>query len=236
MTEQAADEGVAEEVFRRAVAGGANAGRVGEFLASAPTSWWDAPSNDLVADVMLVSPVLEPGRVRMRIGAPADDDMWDLSIVAPDRRGLLATTADVCAQHGMTIRSARIASWPGDASWPGVALQRMRIVPESIPLSGEPDWTPLGQALRAALTGDTGPDLAPCVDDGGYSFDRVEGLDDGALRVFVSGVDRVGLLASIAHALTSAGADIRAADLRDEHGMARDVFVVTGIAAGALRS
>lgn len=216
---------VSEELRRRLVDAGVAPSRADEVLDGAPPGWWDASVDDLTSDAMLIAPGLKPGQVRVRIGSPEPDgDVWELSIVAPDRPGLLARTASVCAARGMSITSARVASWPG------LALQRMHLRPDVIPSTGEPDWTPLGQDLRSALTG-PGDSMADIALDGSAEFqvDEIEDLGDGTHRVTVSGVDGVGLLAAITRTLWAAGADIRTAELRDEHGLVRDTFVVAGI-------
>jgi UTP:GlnB (protein PII) uridylyltransferase len=213
-----------------AIAAGVDANAVNRLLETSPPEWLAGDLDDLVGDLQLVAPPLEHGQLRLRVRAPSQSVQWELTVVAHDRPGLLAATAVVCATHGIAIRSARAASWPG------LALQRMMIVPSEIPNSGEPDWTPLGQALRAAF--DAEPPLGPATASASvpgaaaeFTMDEVTVLEDGALRLTVSGHDRVGLLSAITTRLARAGADIRFADLRDTGGLVRDVFVVTGLQA-----
>ncbi len=216
---------LADDVRHRLVAAGVDAEQAATVLDDAPAGWWDGPADELVADALLVAPGLRPGQVRVRITSPAPGEPdWELSVVAPDRPGLLARTASVCAGHKVSIRSARVASWPG------LALQRMRVRPLEIPLSGEPDWTFIGQSLRDALTAPHDmPDdvhVDPAIE---FSVDAVQDLGDGTHLVRVSGVDRLGLLAMITRTLWAAGADIRSAELHDEDGVVRDTFVVAGV-------
>lgn len=220
-----ATQDLLDDVRRRLIDAGVQEARADEVVAGAPTGWWAAGVDDLASDALLIAPGLRPGQVRVRIGSPPPgDDVWELSVVAPDRRGLLARTAAVCAARGMSIRTARVASWPG------LALQRMQLRPDVVPPSGEPDWTALGQDLRDALAGaeDSMGDIAL---DGSAEFqvEGIEDLGDGTHRVAVSGVDSVGLLAAITRTLWAAGADIRSAELRDDGGTVRDTFVVAGI-------
>jgi UTP:GlnB (protein PII) uridylyltransferase len=220
---------VRSDLRDRAIAVGIHEPIVVALLDGAPAAWWSAPFDDLMADLVLLAPGLLPGQVRLRISAPTEGQLWDLSLVAPDRRGLLATTASVCAAHGMSIRSGRAATWPG------LGLQRMQIEPQVVPLSGEPDWTPLGQALRSALCdADPGqPNGAPehlvtheTVD---FSIDTIEKLPDAMMKVSITAVSQIGLLAAITRALTTAGADIRSAEFVDHDGVISDVFVVSGL-------
>jgi UTP:GlnB (protein PII) uridylyltransferase len=222
-----------EELRQRAIEAGADHDALDVLLATAPAAWWQAPVDALLSDVLLLLPGLTPGQVRVRIASPQiGENIWELTVVAPDRQGVLATTAFVCSHHQLSIRSARVASWPG------LALQRLSIVPIVIPSSGEPDWIPFGQELRTALTS-TNPTEVLAGGSGGsggsgkaeprFFVQSVEALSDGTHRVEVSGPDEVGLLAEITRALMAAGADIRAAELSDADGQARDVFVVTGL-------
>jgi UTP:GlnB (protein PII) uridylyltransferase len=195
---------------------------IDSLLGSAPASWWEASVSLLASDIRLLAPGLRPREVRLRIVPPAEGTRWEMSIVAPDRRGLLARTAQVCAQHGVSIAEARIASWPG------LALQRLIVVPEQVPSSGEPDWTTVGQALRAALADEVGTSPVDASVSAGCDFaiNSIEPQPDGSTCVRVSGADRVGLLAAIAKALSEAGADIQSAVLGERDGVAIDVFTV----------
>lgn len=216
-----------EELRQRAIEAGADQTALEALLDTAPAAWWQAPVDVLMSDVLLLLPGLTPGQVRVRIGSPEiGGERWELTVVAPDRKGVLATTASVCSNHQLSIRSARVASWPS------LALQRLSLVPVTLPSSGEPDWIPFGQELRTALTSSTPVDALVARSSSGeprFLVHSVEALSDGTQRVEVSGPDEVGLLAEITSALMDAGADIRAAELSDLDGQAHDVFVVTGL-------
>jgi hypothetical protein len=219
------DDALADAVRGRLLAAGVEPVRAAAVVDGAPCGWWEAPAEDLVVDALLVAPGLRPGEVRVRVASPAPGDHdWELSVVAPDRPGLLSRTATVCTAHRVSIRSARVASWPG------LALQRLRVRPLDVPLSGEPDWTSLGQALRGALTAahDDPVDIAvdPAIE---FRIEAVDDLGDGTHRVRVSGDDRLGLLAMITRTLWAAGGDIRSAELHDEDGRVLDTFVVAGV-------
>jgi hypothetical protein len=230
-----------EQVLERVADADVDAAVARSIVDLAPSGWWDAPVDVLTTDALLIAPGLRPGQLRVRIGAPtgAEHTAWELTVVAPDRRGLLARTASVCARHGMSIRSARVVSWPanavGDAESVDLALQRLMIEPSDIPSTGEPDWTPLGLDLRAALNapddelGDLAPDSI-----GAFEVESVDDLGDGTQRVRVTGADRIGLLSAITRSLWAAGADIRSAELNDVNGVVHDVFIVTGLRTDAL--
>jgi UTP:GlnB (protein PII) uridylyltransferase len=218
---------LADSLRARCLSAGVSEAVIDRISSEAPRVWWSASVDDLLADVLLVAPGLVVGQVRIRILPPMEGNRWELSVVAPDRPGLLAVTAMVCAAHDFSIRSARVTSWPG------IALQRLMVEPLGLPLSAEPDFNQLGQALRAALTTETADvevsATQPLADSEDFSIDSIEDLGQGMSRVAVSGRDRLGLLSSIALALGAAGADICAAELSDVDGVVHDVFVVTGL-------
>ena len=63
----------------------------------------------LAEDLALCHPELKPNEVRAR--AVAGDDMWRLTVVAHDRKGLLADTAAFLAVDGYSVRAASVATW-----------------------------------------------------------------------------------------------------------------------------
>ncbi len=223
---------LADNLRARCMSAGVPSAVIDQISSEAPRVWWKASVDDLLADVLLVAPGLAAGQLRIRILPPMEGNHWELSVVAPDRPGLLAATADVCAAHDFSIRSARVTSWPG------IALQRLVVEPLGIPRSREPDFNQLGQALRSALTADSlGNDSVggaatsaePLTDGADFSIDSIEEVEHGLSRVSISGRDRVGLLSAITRALGAAGADISAAELSDTDGIVHDVFIVTGL-------
>ncbi len=191
----------------------------------APTGWWLASPGELASDLLLVAPGLRPREVRLRVTTPDLGEPWQVSIVAPDRVGLLARTAIVCARNGLSIDEARITSWPG------LALQRLTVTPKPIrsseQSSEEPDWISIGQKLRAALADDESPQSFEGKEwTCDFSIDSIEPQPDGSTLVKVSGTDGIGVLAGITQALSAAGADIRSATLGSSEGLIQDVFVV----------
>lgn len=217
------------------IARGILASRVDELLDDAPEPWWlSADDNALVADVSLLAPPLGAAEVRLRIGAPPEGSQaWELSIVAHDRPGLLGLTADVVAQHELSIVHARIASWAHEQT----ALQRVSVVPVKVPLSGEPEWTFIGQALRTALTGPPAePTYPPVLPDGCAVRSVKPGRLETHWLIDIEARDEVGLLARIAGTLLALGADVIAADIRSVNGRATDTFLVQLDDAAGLRT
>ena len=212
-------------VRQGALARGLASDRIDELLGAAPEPWWlSADEAELIADVSLLAAPLGESEVRLRISAPPEgSDAWELSIVAHDRPGLLGLTASVVALHDLSIVRARIASWSQER----IALQRVSVVPVKVPLSGEPEWPFIGQALRAALTGppveSTDPPVLP---DGCAVRSVTPGRLETHWLIDVEARDEPGLLARIAGTLLALGADVIAADIRSVDGRAMDTFLV----------
>ena len=199
--------------------------RVDELLGAAPEPWWLAADEaELIADVSLLAAPLGDSEVRLRVSAPPEgSDAWELSIVAHDRPGLLGLTASVVARHDLSIVHARVASWSHEQ----IALQRVSVVPVKVPLSGEPEWPFIGQALRSALTGPPVEAADPPVLPDGCA---VRSVTPGRLEthwlIDIEARDELGLLARIAETLLALGADVIAADIRSVDGRAMDTFLV----------
>lgn len=212
--------GVRDEVVARAVAKGVVKGVVEALLDDAPEPWWESTSvAGLAADVMLLAPGLGPNEVRIRIVAGITN--WELSVVAADRPGLLATTAGVLADHDLSIDDARIATWTSS----GLALQRLRVSAPNTSSSVEPDFPFIGQDLRTALaTPVQRPDHTGFPD--GCAVRSVVNVGQRRWRVEVEARDEVGLLAKVANALHALGANVLAADVHSEGHRALDTFLV----------
>jgi glycine cleavage system regulatory protein len=211
---------VRDEVIARAAAKGTSRAVVEALLDDAPEPWWESTSvAGLATDIVLLAPGLATDEVRIRIVSGISD--WELSVVAADRPGLLATTAGVLAEHGLSIDDARIATWTGHR----LGLQRLRVSARTLPSSGEPDFPFVGQALRAALAVDRVRADATAFPDG-CAVRSVVAMGHGRWRVEVEARDEVGLLARIAAALHGLGANVLAADVHSEGARALDTFLV----------
>lgn len=212
--------GVRDEVVARAAAKGVAMRRAEELLDDAPEPWWESTSvAGLATDIVLLAPPLGPDEVRIRIVSGLTD--WELSVVARDRPGLLATTAGVLADHGLSIDDARIATWAVHE----LAMQRLRVSARELPSSGEPDFPFIGQALRHALAE---PAVKPetNVFPDGCAVRSVVSMGIGRWKVEVEARDEVGLLARVATALHGLGANVLAADVHSEGARALDTFLV----------
>lgn len=211
-------------VLELATARGVDAELAVALVNGAPEPWWAAADPALLAaDIALLAPLPGVDEARVRIGTPVADGPWDLSIVVHDRPGLLATTAQVLAEQGLSIVSARIASWSSH----GLALQRIGVVPLEIPLSGEPEWPFIGQKLRTALTGPVSASNESAMLPDGCAVRAVRpGREPSQWFIDIEANDEIGLLARIAGTLLALGADVIAADIRSRDGRAIDTFLV----------
>ena len=210
----------ADEVVARVVAKGVAKVAVESLLNDAPDPWWEGTSvAGLATDIVLLAPALGADEVRIRIVSGLSD--WELSVVAHDRPGLLATTAGILADHGLSIDDARIATWTRH----GLALQRLRVSARELPTSGEPDFPFIGQALRHALAM-TAPRPETNVFPDGCAVRSVVPMGPGRWKVEVEARDEIGLLARVANALHGLGANVLAADVHSEGARALDTFLV----------
>ncbi|MEO5679961.1 MAG: ACT domain-containing protein [Acidimicrobiales bacterium] len=169
----------------------------------------------VAGDLVLCHPPLVPGEVRV-IAHPVVGGGHKVSVVAPDRPGLLAGTAGALAASGLSITAVAASAWPDV----GLAVQRVMVEGADV------DWDGLGADLRAALAGGGGrpvrftpcpPVSVSCTDDG---FDRVV--------VSVRAPDRLGLLWAIASWFEERGCNIEVATAEADDGTATDTFVVHG--------
>ena len=215
-----AHHGVRDEVIARVVAKGVAKATAEELLDDAPEPWWESTSvAGLATDLVLLAPRLGPDEVRIRILPGASN--WELSVVASDRPGLLATTAGVLAYNDLSIDDARIATWENH----GLALQRLRVSSRGLTSSSEPDFPFIGQDLRSALAiPRSRPDGAGFPD--GCAIRSVVNVGQRRWRVEVEARDEIGLLSRVASALHALGANVLAADVHSEGHRALDTFLV----------
>jgi [protein-PII] uridylyltransferase len=163
--------------------------------------------------------------VTMTVGPNA----CNVTVVAPDRIGLLANVAGVLALHRLAVRSA-VARTLG-----GVAVDTWLAVPE---FGTPPDVDVLREDLRRALDGQldvadrlarreanypvrTGIRVAPA------RVQVVPGASESATVIEVRAHDRPALLHRIARTLAVAGVDVRTARVSTLGADVVDVFYVT---------
>jgi [protein-PII] uridylyltransferase len=166
-----------------------------------------------------------------------DGSGWTVTVVAPDRHGLLAAAAGVLALHRLSVRSATLRTEDG------MAVDTWSVVPE---YGDEPVLTTLRTDLRAALDGTLDvvrllarreasrrTPVRPAV--AGPQVEIVSEASASATVLEVRAPDRPALLHKLARALSLAGLDVRSARVAtvgsevvdafyvvDEHGAALD--------------
>jgi [protein-PII] uridylyltransferase len=164
-----------------------------------------------------------------------------ITIVAPDRPGLLWQAAGVLALHRLAVRGARTASWATvaqgqDAPAPQLDTAVLEFI--AVPEYGSgPDPAALESDLRRVLAGRL--DVATRLERRTRSYrprrgvpvppPRVTLIDDAsntATVVEVRAHDRPGLLWRIGHALGSCGIQVRAARVETLGAEAVDVFYI----------
>ncbi len=158
--------------------------------------------------------------IRSRIEALAGPrPTWRVVNETADRRGLLATTAAIMAEHGLSIKVAKATTADG--------LARQELEVTLIDGAPEPNWGVVGVDLRAALLGERARPL-PSFKAEGEAAVRV--LNDGPQRwvVHISAPDTLGLLAVTAAWFVDHGLNVESAEIGGEFGWAVDTFVVTG--------
>lgn len=191
------------------------------LLAGASPLWLLGQAPDQVAaDLALCHPALRPGEVRA-IAHPCDGGAGHkVSVVSPDRPGLMAGTAGALAAHGLTILAAAASAWPEV----GLAVQRVVAAP-AVP-GASVGWDAVGDDLKASLAGTTrlAVRFTPCPPV------AVSCTSQGADRavVTVRAPDRLGLLWAISSWFEENGCNIEVANVDAEAGTAIDTFVVHG--------
>ena len=174
----------------------------------------------VAADLALCHPPLRMGEVRA-IARPLQSGQHKVSVVAPDRPGLLAGTAAALASQGLSVSCA------SGSAWPDLGFAVLRVVVDAAD-GGDIDWDAVGADLRRRLAGPAPSDervgftpAAPVV---------VEAEDQGGGRTMVSvrAPDRPGLLWAIAAWFEDHDCNIEVARVDGDDGTATDTFVVVG--------
>jgi [protein-PII] uridylyltransferase len=182
--------------------------RVRQVMAGAPIPSVPQPSLEYRQQATALR---DTGDVVVQRGPPVPGPYSELTVLAADRRGLLAATAGVLAVHRRSVLSAR--TWSGDGS------AVLAIVVDAVSADSL-DLAAVGRDIRRALdgSGDVGPALArrdSAVPRGsGVAPARADIVIDASASATVLEVrahDRPGLLHSIADAIASRGVDVSAA-------------------------
>jgi predicted amino acid-binding ACT domain protein len=190
---------------------------VNSLLGEASTLWLaSAPAPLLASDLALCYPSLQPREVRAVV-CPVDDGGHRLTVVAHDRRGLLADTAAVLATEGLSIASASAATWASH----DIALHAVVIAPGQDP----PLWPDLGARL-SALTADTAPTIR--FEPHGQAVVTSSAEASHHRLITVTAPDQIGLLWATCGWLADRGVNIEWARVGGHDGIAEDLFMVVG--------
>ena len=156
------------------------------------------------------------------------DPGWTVHVYDRDRHGLFADTAGVLAAHGLTVRSARLATLHGIAAdtWvvesPGGDAPEARRVAASLHRLASGDRSALGalarrRSVQPAFPSTAGPTRAFVIPSG----------SDDATVLEVRTEDRPGLLHDLGVCLAQQGLGVRSAHIATHAGQTLDTFYVT---------
>jgi predicted amino acid-binding ACT domain protein len=173
------------------------------------------PAEVLGTDLAFCHPEPSAGEVRASFRASEGDRLWRLTVVAPDRPGLLAATAGALASHGLSVRTAGMTTWPDQA----MALQGLTI-------RGAADWEALAAEIRQVLYGKR-PVSVPWKPAGPVKVLSSPVLTGQSL-ITVEAPDRVGLLWAVASWFADQELNVDAAQLDEQQGRAVDRFLIDG--------
>jgi len=189
------------------------------LLAQAPPLWlMSAPAIVLAGDLVLCHPKLGSGEVRAIARPMSEPGATRLTVVAPDRPGLLADTAAAVSAHGLSITEASASTWASRH----LALHALTVVGAAG--FAEPDWDRLGADLRDPSR------LRPRPLHPSRVRARVSAYDAATDRklVRVSAPDQAGLLWAVCDWFAGRMVSIECLDASTVDGVAHDVFLVRG--------
>jgi [protein-PII] uridylyltransferase len=233
---------VADAVGSREVLELLHALTIADAAATGPAAWseWKA---GLVADlvaraaaVLAGAPAPEPTRLRPEQLALAGAGEFavlvqesEVTVVAPDRPGLLSRTAGVLALHRLDVRGAS-ASSVGD-----MAVTVLEAHPR---FGSPPDWAVVRADLRRAFEAPEWLAHRLSARERDYPAGRtvvvpprvllVDDASESATVLEVRAHDRLGLLHAITRAIAASGLDVRAARVSTLGAEAVDAFYVVG--------
>jgi UTP:GlnB (protein PII) uridylyltransferase len=191
------------------------------MLRKAPPLWLMSESaSELAGDVALCHPKLARNEVRATARPIEGTRSMRLSIVATDRRGLLADSASVLAANDLSITHASAATWQRQH----LALHSF-VVEDGIDLD-EAAWQSLGDNLREMVVLEAPPPIS--AQTLGPVRVEVHGGGSGRSLVEVTARDQVGLLSMLCRWIADLGADIESMHARTVRGVAHDTFLVAG--------
>ncbi len=173
------------------------------------------PAEVLAGDLAHCHPEPSPDEIRASFRPSDGDQLGRLTVVAPDRPGLLAVTAGTLASHGLSVKTAGMTTWPDQA----MALQGLTI-------SGAADWDALAAEIRQALQGNRA--VSVLWKPQGPVRVLSSSVLTGQSLITVEAPDRVGLLWAVASWFGDHGLNVDAAQLDEEGDRAVDRFLIDG--------
>ncbi len=170
----------------------------------------------LAADLVLCHPRIRPGEVRAVARPLPDGDRFRLTVVAQDRRGLLADTTAVLATAGVSVERASVMTWPE---------HHLAVHALTVRSAGGIDdalWEPVGARLQASAETPVRMLFRPS----GRARVTTTGGGTGTSIVRVHVPDDIGLLSATCRWFADHGISIEAAGIDTTNGMANDVFLI----------
>jgi UTP:GlnB (protein PII) uridylyltransferase len=178
----------------------------------------------LAGDLALCHPRLRRDEVRAVARPIEGSQCVRLTVVAVDRRGLLADSAAVLASNHLSITHASAATWPHRH------LALHSFVVDTRDSLDDAAWTKLGGDLRAMVA--AGSTTLPTLRPVGPARITVQGSDGDRSMVRVKVRDQLGLLSALCRWFATETANIESLHARTTSGMADDTFLVVGSVDG----
>jgi [protein-PII] uridylyltransferase len=192
------------------------------------------------AEAVLVGSVIADGRPRVAVSTL--DELHAVTVVAPDRAGLLADIAGTLASSRLTVKSALIRTVSAGSAGVSVAVDTWWVDSGgrgSLPAAAtlETDLRRLSDGDRSVLDRLARRDAGYRPPPGTLARPRVvllSGASADSTVLEVRAADRPGLLHAIGAALARAGVDLRSAHVATHAGQAVDVLYVGEPGGGVL--
>ena len=83
----------------------------GALIAGASPLWLSSDAAMQLAEDLALVPSRRSSAAEVRARAVSADEAWRLTVVAHDRKGLLADTAAILSGEGFSVRAASVATW-----------------------------------------------------------------------------------------------------------------------------
>jgi [protein-PII] uridylyltransferase len=191
------------------------------LIRQAPPLWLMSESaTTLAGDLALCHPKLRRDEVRAVARPIRGSRAVRLTVVAADRRGLLADSAAVLALNKLSITQASAATWPDRQ------LALHSFVVDGGDSLDEAGWNKLGDDLRALVA--TQSTLVPSLRPVGRVRVTIQGGDGDRSLARVTARDQLGLLSALCRWFAAHGANIESLHARTVDGVADDTFLVVG--------